>query len=474
MSPDGPLGATPRSGAFELRSPSTAARIRARARLGYIGLGGMVATCLIMCVSAPATDNLLPESVRPLPKFLAGPFGLGGPRLGTGVLMFLLATMFGCYVLVVRAADRIAPRHVLMVIAALLALVMLAPPLLSTDVFSYQAYGRMWTEYGANPYLNTPHVLFLGPLFSDPLYTYIGAKWVNTPTSYGPLFTLLSGPLANLSPNEHVAIAANALAYKAIAAFSCLGIIALLWNAARMRGLDPIRGVALFGLNPLVVLYGVGGGHNDLLMLLLTTAGVYALLAHRERASGALIAVGAGIKLTGLLLLPFALASGVELGARKRQRSIWIGFAIASAAIAAVGFAVFGGGQLELFSTLRKVQQEGDWHSVPGFMNLGLGLGTLSRITGALLAIVFVFVFVSLLRRVWRRDMDWIDGAAWATLAMLITASSLLPWYVAWLLPLVALGTDRRLWRYALIFTGWMQFITMLGYIPHVYTLVRA
>jgi alpha-1,6-mannosyltransferase len=474
MSPDGPLGATPRSGAFELRHASAAARVRTRARLGYVGLAGMFVTCLIMCVSAPATDNLLPESVRPLPKFLAGPFGFGGPRLATGVLMALLTTMFCCYVLVIRAADRIALRHVLMVIAALLALVMLAPPLLSTDVFSYQAYGRMWTAYGANPYLIAPqHVLQSGPLFSDPLYSYIGAKWVNTASSYGPLFTLLSAPLANLSPNEHVAIAANALAYKAIAALSCLGIIALLWNAARMRGLNPIRGVALFGLNPLVVLYGVGGGHNDLLMLLLTTAGVYALLAHRERASGALIAVGAGIKLTGLLLLPFALASGVELGAKKRRRSILIGAAIAAAAIAAVGFAVFGAGQLALFSTLSKVQQEGDWHSVPGFLNLGLGLGTLSRITGLVLAVVFVVVFVLLLRRVLRGEMDWIDGAAWATLAMLLTASSLLPWYVAWLLPLVALGTDRRLWRYALIFTGWMQFITMLGYIPHVYSLVR-
>jgi alpha-1,6-mannosyltransferase len=469
MSPDGPLGATPRSGAFELRSSSAAARLRTRARLGHAGLVGMFVTCLVICVSAPATNNLLPESVQlALPKFLAGPFGLGGPRLATGVLMALLTALFACYVLVIRAADRIAPRHVLMAIAAMLALVMLAPPLLSTDVFSYQAYGRMWTLYGANPYLNGPHVLLL-----DPLYPYIGAKWVNMPTSYGPLFTLLSGPLANLSPNENVAIAASALAYKAIAALACLGTIALLWNASRMRGLNPIRGVALFGLNPLVILYGVGGGHNDLLMLLLTTAGVYALLAHRERASGALIAFGAGIKLTAGLLLPFALASGVELGARKRRRSILTGAAIASAMIAAIGVAAFGPGQLALISTLRKVQQEGDWHSVPGFLNLGLGLGTISHIVGVLLALVFVAAFALLVRRVWRGEMDWIDGAAWATFVMLLTASSLLPWYVAWLLPLVALCTDRRLWTYAVIMTGWMQFITMLGYIPHVYTLVR-
>jgi hypothetical protein len=102
---------------------------------------------------------------------------------------------------------------------------------------------------------------------------------------------------------------------------------------------------------------------------------------------------------------------------------------------------------------------------VPGFLNLGLGLGTVSQVTSVILAVCFVVAFVFLLRRVWRGQMDWIDGAAWATLAMLVTASSLLPWYVAWLLPLVGLCTDRRLWRGALIITAWMQLITMLSYL---------
>ena len=62
-----------------------------------------------------------------------------------------------------------------------------------------------------------------------------------------------------------------------------------------------------------------------------------------------------------------------------------------------------------------------------------------------------------LLRRVWRGQMDWIDGPAWATFAMLVTANSLLPWYVAWLLPLTALSTDRRLLRWTLILTCFVQ-----------------
>lgn len=455
MSSESPLAATPQHGAFELTTQGRS-RLQAQTRLGWIGLGGLTLSTLVICMSAAHTDALLPESVRPVPSWLAGPFGSSGLRLSVAELLVVLSLMFASYVLVMRVADRLSARHVLMAVAAVNALVLLAPPLLSTDVFSYQAYARMWVTYGANPYLSGPHVMAL-----DPLYPFIGAKWVNTPSAYGPLFSLVSLVFATTS------IAASALAFKAVAAIASLATAALLWNASRLRGLNPVRAVALYGLNPLVVIYGVGGGHNDLLMLALTTAAIFMVLARRERTGGAMFIVGSAIKLTGALVLPFAIASGAGLGSHRHRRAIVTGAATAAAVLAALGFAVFGTGPLNLINTLRTVQGEGDWHSIPGFISTRLGLGTIGHDTGLILGVVFVGVFCWLLRRVWRGQMDWIDGAGWATLAMLLTASSLLPWYVAWLLPLVALCTDRRLWTVAITLTGIVQFITMLGYIPH-------
>ena len=84
-----------------------------------------------------------------------------------------------------------------------------------------------------------------------------------------------------------------------------------------------------------------------------------------------------------------------------------------------------------------------------------------------LFTLVFVGVTVRLLRRVWRGQMDWIDGAAWATFAMLVSADSLLPWYVAWLLPLTALSRDRRLLRWTLILTCFVLIMQLPGYVPH-------
>jgi hypothetical protein len=464
MSVHGPLGATPQSGALDLRSRALDTgheTLRARGaplrtRLGALGLGGVLVSGIVLSIAAAHTDNLLPESTRPIPGWLAGPFGSAGLNLHPGGLIAALTVLFACYVLAVRAADDLSGRAVLMTIAALHALMLLAPPLLSTDVFSYQAYARMGALYGADPYIHGPHAIAL-----DPVYPFIGAKWVGTPTAYGPVFTAFSYILAPLS------IVASALAYKAIAALSSLAIVALVWNAARRRGVDPVKAAALVGLNPLLVVYGVGGGHNDLLMLAALTAGVYLLLQHRERASGGMMALAASVKLTAGLFLPFAIAAGGGLGARNRRREVAIGAGIVSALIAAVGFAAFGSGPLHLPGTLAKTQSEGDWHSVPGFISTRLGMQTLGHATGVALGIVFFALFVWLVLRVWRGQLDWIDGAGWTAVGLVATASALLPWYVAWALPFAALGSDRRLWRTAIVLTGVVQGIELLGYIPH-------
>jgi hypothetical protein len=452
MSMNSPLGATAQRTGFELRSSAAKAARAGTSRMGQFALVGSVLLGVLISISAARTKAVLPEIA--LDPSMEGPFGKLGLHLPLGALLASLTLVFICYVTVVRAADRLSIRSILIAIAALNALLLLGPPLFSSDIFSYQGYAREWLTYGVNPYMRGPTVMQ-----GDPLYWYIGAKWISTPTVYGPLFTAGSGLLA------HVSIATSLFWFKALAAVSCLGTVALIWHASRLRGLDPRRGVALFGLNPLVVLYGVGGGHNDLIMLVFSTAAIWALLAHRERLSGASIMLATAVKLTAGLTLPFALAAGPELGAGQRRRRLLLGGAVVTTGVAAMSFILFGLGIFNLIPTLHLVQTEGDWHSLPGFVTSVFG-PVAGQVVGIALGLVFAYVFVRLLRKVWRGEMDWVDGLGWATLAMLVTASAVLPWYVAWLLPVVALCTDRRLWRWALIISGVLLFTTMLSYMP--------
>jgi hypothetical protein len=457
MSVQTPVGATPQGGAIELRPGLLRDRLAtSRARMAALGLAGVLICGLVSVVGAAGTTAFLPESVRPVPASLAGVFGGTGIDLHAGGVLLVLGAMFGCYALVVRTCDELSPRTVMTAIVALNAVVLLGPPLLSTDVFSYEIYARMGTLYSTNPYLHGPHAIAL-----DPLYQYIDSRWVTTPTTYGPVFTALSYVLTPLS------IAAGALAYRAVAVLSSLGCVALIWRGAKLRDVNPSRAAALFGLNPLVVMYGVGGGHNDLLMLLLVVAGLVATLEYRERSGAGLIVLGAAVKLTGVLLLPFALARSWAQNEGRRRFDSLVGMVVATVAVAALSFGLFGTGILQLPGTIKTVQQQGDWHSIPGFISTRLGLGGVGHVTGLLLAFAFVAVLGLLVWRVATDRLDWVAGAGWATATMLLTASSLLPWYVAWMLPLTAMSKDRRLWRAAIIITGLVQTIQLLGYIPH-------
>ena len=457
MSVRGPLGATPNSASVELGRSAALGRGETfgASRRGPIGLAGLLICGALISLAAANTTPLLPESIRPVPTALAGAFSSLGLNLHAGGTMAILVLNLVCYLVVVANSRHLTARTVLTVIAALYAFILLAPPLISTDIFSYQAYSRMGAVYGFNPYLIGPH----GIAF-DPLSMYIGAKWSYIPSVYGPLFTALSYALAPLS------IAASAIAYKSVAVVSALAIVAMVWNIARLRGVDPVKAVAIVGLNPLLALYGVGGGHNDLLMLVPLVGAVYAVVLGRDRLGGGLTLAAVGIKLTAGLVLPFALAAGGPLRDRTRRVNLLLGSAVGFTALAALGLALFGTGILNMFPTVEQSQAKGDWHSLPGLI-VTLGASTAGHAIGILFTAVFVVVTIRLLRKVWHGQMDWVAGAAWATLALLLSANSLLPWYVSWLLPLTALCADRRLVRATLALTCFVQVVQFPGYIPH-------
>jgi alpha-1,6-mannosyltransferase len=358
--------------------------------------------------------------------------------------MAALIMLFVFYVALAANARRLSPRVVLVSILAFHAMVLLGPPLFSSDVFSYTAYARIGAVYGANPYVHGPAAF---PL--EALHPLIGQQWLATPTVYGPAFTALSYLFVPFG------IAGGVLAYKLVAAASSLALVYLVWRAAELRGLDPARAAALVGLNPVIVVFGVGGGHNDLLMLALLVAAVYVLLREREGSGGGLMVAATAVKLTAGLLLPFALAARRESAHRLLgRRDLLLGAALAAAAIFLGAYLLFGTGPLQMLATLRANQAQGGTHSIPGFLLGALGATDLIGPVDTALTVVFLGVLAWLLRKVWRGQLDWIAGAGWATVALLLTTGFLVPWYVAWLIPLAALSRGRGLLVATVLLTG--------------------
>jgi len=307
------------------------------------------------------------------------------------------------------------------------------PVLLSHDVYSYVAYARLGVRHGLDPYVHPP-----AAAAADPAYAEV--TWTEATSAYGPLFTLLTYPLAWLPVGVAVAV------LKALAALSVLGIAVLTSRLAAWRGADPLRAAAFVALNPLVLVHVVGGAHNDGLTMLLAMAGVAALLSARELSAGAALAAAIATKTSAAILAPFAL-----LGSTRRLRLL-TGAAIAALCIAIAAWLAFGWSWLHGFGLAGENQSRTSYMSIPLLASrlTGLDPDATRLIAGAL----FLGAIAYLLART-HQGADWIRTSAWATLALLLATAWLLPWYLIWLLPLAAISRDRPLQLLTLLLTAY-------------------
>ena len=378
------------------------------------------------------------------PDWLLGPlqpFGISGaarssagPLLYAGMWVALLL-----YALVLVRAGDITRRTAVWTIAGLHVLFLLAPPLLSQDVFSYIAYARLGVEHGLSPYTHSPI-----DIPADPVFGFAGSK--DAVSVYGPAFTLLTYPLSGLG------VAGAFWVLKVIAAASSLGVVALVWKCAERLGRDPVPAALFVGLSPLVLVHVVSAAHNEALVLLLTMAGVYAFVRVQPRAAGFWSTFAAGFKASAGLVVSY-----LVLGAKPRR--VLTGVAAAVLLLAVIGLAGFGTDVLDSLGLLSSNQGRSSRLSFPYVVASVVGDRSLVR---ALFGLAFAVVAGWTLWRTWR-GADALRMAAWATFAILIASAWLVPWYLLWLLPLAALAADRRLTVATVALSGWVLAIGVPG-----------
>jgi uncharacterized BrkB/YihY/UPF0761 family membrane protein len=140
-------------------------------------------------------------------------------------------------------------------------------------------------------------------------------------------------------------------------------------------------------------------------------------------------------------MLPFLVA-----GARGRTRRDAIaGALVAGAAALVVTLAAFGTSVTGMLRAQVDQQNLVATASMPNQLGRLLGFGGITGGIRTIALALFVVVLAALLVRTWRGGLDWIAAGGWATVAALVTSAWLMPWYVTWVLPLAALGRDRRL-----------------------------
>ena len=227
------------------RRPSIALLVRTA---GFVALAAAVVTGVLIALDAAAADHgyLVPALRRASAAYVSGPLASVGIDAPLHSFFTEAVVMTAAYAVVVVCAARIRLGWIAAAVAVLHVVFLLAPPMLSTDVFNYVDVARLGRALPPRPVPRPP-----AARRHDGVFVFV--HWRHAVTDYGPLFTLGARPLGRVS-------VADALwAFKGLAALSSLGCTALIGWIAHRRGGSAARAVAAFGLNPIAAGLDRGG-----------------------------------------------------------------------------------------------------------------------------------------------------------------------------------------------------------------------
>lgn len=412
--------------------------------VGMAGAGAVLMAAASWWVGAVPLTLLHGQRPAPL-SWLA--MGGAAPR---AIFYLGLAAAIAAWLLLGRRVLRGAstPREVCLFIAASAVPLLLAAPM-GRDLWAYAGQGNV-LQHGLNPYAHGPGDVPGG--YADE----VSRRWLYSGTPYGPLWVQISR-LAVAVCGNHVTAAALLLRLPALA-----GLALWVWAVPRLAPGRPhaqLLALWLGAASPLTVVLGVGGGHNDLLMIGLVLAGLVLARrggSHRRlAAAGAVIAVGVAVKSPAVIALAFTVPLWAHATRRGRARQI------AAACVVAAGSAVVCFAVLTMVSGvgLGWVHQTGadistvSWLSLPtaAAMLLKLAAGhthgviTLDarmramRTAGEILAAA---VITGLWFRSLRRAPLALLAVALGVLSVLVPSGQ--PWYFCWGLAIAGLVITRR------------------------------
>lgn len=424
--------------------------------------GFVVVSLWLAAAPAIANSKIVLATAGGSPDWLLGPLrflgaeALAGEDAGWIYYAGLMLAMLLFAGLVWKATE-LSMRAIWITVIGLHVVFLLAPPLLSQDIFSYIAYARLGVVHDLNPYAFRPF-----DIPQDPVFGYAGSK--DAVNVYGPFFALLSYPLAWLS------VPTAFWLLKSVAAAASLGLIYTVRRIADVVDVEPRRAVVLLGLCPATLVHVVGGGHNEALVMLIVFVGVAVSLgvysrfdeATRETAGGFTASLAIGIKASAMVPLPFMVAA-----AREKWR-MFFGMTAGFALTLGTALVAFGSDAVGAINLISSNQDRSSKFSIPHKLVDGIELvfGDIDRaaatdIVRGLLLLALVAVVIWLLWRSFKQPETWIANAGWATLAVLLASAWLVPWYLLWLLPFAALGRNRALVVATVIFAGYTMAIAI-------------
>jgi hypothetical protein len=425
----------------------------ARAARAAVPLAALTASVLaigwLVLVAADRASVLSPTALRggaggswtlgPLRGLLnAAP---SAPHVLHRELLVVLVVVGVAWVVAWVTAPRLPARVLAGGVVAAHAVLFLAPPLPLTDVFNYELYGRMASVHGLNPYRDVS-----AQVPGDPIFAL--TNWHHLRSPYGPLFTIASEGLGVFGVHGWF------WAWKLVVVLSSLASIALAADIARRLGVSRERVIAAVGLSPLLLIAEVGGLHQDMPAMACLMGAAWCLVRGREVSApawtsplaGALVVAAVGIKPSFLLVVGV-----VVLGAASRPRAI-AGAAAAAAALGVLDLVAFGGALPAVTTQSALVNPL----SVPNLLGLAAGHGGADHAVRGVAQVVLVAIGVGATIAVGLRRERALGALGVVLFGSVLAIAWVMPWYLVWALPFIAMTRRRVLVPVCVVATCWL------------------
>lgn len=218
--------------------------------------------------------------------------------LSTGLYLGILIVFFGLYIITLVAANRkqITKKDLWLIVGIVVVGTCLSYPAFSYDLFNHMFTAKTILVYHKNPYVVLP-LQFAG---LDPWLAFM--HWTHVVSIYSPLWIFVTlfpyflgfGYLLLILWNFKIMLAAS--------------YVLAVWAIGKILEQDKqdrsLLGIAIFALNPLVIIESLVSAHNDILMMALAVFAIYIFTKKGKIASFFILALSIATKLVTVCLLP--------------------------------------------------------------------------------------------------------------------------------------------------------------------------
>lgn len=380
-------------------------------------------------------------AIRPEPLLLLAVavffLGYGPDRSQSMPLLLGFAVAFAAYIWSVGKAE--FTWNQLLIIAVGFRLLLFLAPITWTDDHYRYIWDGLCSIHGISPFAFTPDALVktMPQVFTPALYAKL-----NSPHFYSVYPPLAQAEFALAAWIGQGSVLISTLVLRGISIVfdvTTIGVLGLLLK----NDPDRVRKVALYALNPLVLLEFTVNVHTEVLMIAPCLLAIHLIRRERLNISAVFIAIGAAAKLWPLLFLAWLPS---RIGWRRSIRYIAIAVVLFLASWISFytpGFFAHFGSSLKLYVSYLEFN---------GALFEGLRRlfgDALVKGTGLLSAITLIGLGVYAIALWKRKRATWPEAMLWLLAIYLFGAQAVQPWYI---LPVVAFATLTG-WRWPILWS---------------------